>query len=379
MRSWGDWTTRRLLLRVDVLVRRVVSKRDTVGGDGRSQVALEADSSTVALLGGAVDIGSFGVDLGYGRGMVGSCTAVHGSLLSHEVGKLLRSSRQARGGVLASQRRRGLVKVLGQSQQGEVLGVVPFTVIDLGAAEDGASQGKRGSGHHRRLGGNKVSVVESNLAKVGSHMFDFCIVTLLGSHELGEEVDGGVANGPLEGVEDVHLHLGEHAGIVETATHVVELVDLGNTVLLVAVLGGDEEGGTADELIVLLVHDSSRAVSVQQVDGEKERLWEQSKGGVGLDEEVDKVGSHKPLNLALHVDEASIRQGLVLHVLHVVHDVLEVLLASKAGELSGNDVLCSAGEHLGSSASVEGRLLERLVGLDEEGVIVVVEVRHDCC
>lgn len=99
-------------------------------------------------------------------------------------------------------------------------------------------------------------MVESNLAEVGGHVLNFPVVTLLRNHELRKEVNSGVADRPLESVEDVHLHLGEHAGIVQAAAHVVELVDLGDAVLFVTILGGDQEGSTAHQLVVLLVHDS---------------------------------------------------------------------------------------------------------------------------
>lgn len=144
--------------------------------------------------------------------------------------------------------------MLRESQQRQVLGVVPVAVIDLGSSKDGSRQGQGGACHHRRLGRNKIAVVQGNLAKVGSHVLHLLVVLLLGNHELGEEVDSGVANGPFQGVEDVHLHLGEHAGIVQAAAHVVEFVNLRHTVLLVAVLGRDEESGTPDELVVLLIY-----------------------------------------------------------------------------------------------------------------------------
>jgi hypothetical protein len=83
-------------------------------------------------------------------------------------------------------------------------------------------------------------MVKGDLAEIGGHVLNFPVVTLLRNHQLREKVDSGVTNGPLEGVEDVHLHLGEHAGIVQAAAHVVEFVDLRNTVLLVTILRSDQ-------------------------------------------------------------------------------------------------------------------------------------------
>jgi hypothetical protein len=48
---------------------------------------------------------------------------------------------------------------------------------------------------------------------------------------------------------------------------------LGDTVLLVAILGSDEKCCTADELVVLLIDNTFRAVSVEQVDGKEQSLW----------------------------------------------------------------------------------------------------------
>jgi hypothetical protein len=42
----------------------------------------------------------------------------------------------------------------------------------------------------------------------------------------------------------VHLYLGEHASVVQTAASVVELIELGNSVLLVTVLSSNQEGGS---------------------------------------------------------------------------------------------------------------------------------------
>jgi hypothetical protein len=63
---------------------------------------------------------------------------------------------------------------------------------------------------------------------------------------------------------------------------------------------------------MLLVDDSLRAVSVEEVDCEEEGLGQEGEGGVSLDEEVDEVGPHEPLDLALHIDEAGIGESFLL-------------------------------------------------------------------
>lgn len=142
------------------------------------------------------------------------------------------------------------------------------------------------------------------------------IIMFLDDHELRKEIDCRVTDGPFQRVEDVHFHLGEHAGIVKSAAHVVELVNLGNAVFLVTVLGRDKERSAANKLIVLFVDYAFRTVAVEEVDCEKEGLREQSEGSVGLNQEVDEVRTHEPLDLALHVNEIGIGQslGLILSV-----------------------------------------------------------------
>lgn len=244
--------------------------------------------------------------------------------------------------------------------------MVPLSIVDLGLAEDGTGERERSPSHNRRLRRHKIPVVQGDLANVGRHVLNLSAVTLLGHNQLGEEVDRRVANVPVQGVEDVHLHLGKHARIVESATHVVKLVDLRYSVLLVAVLGGNEESSAADELIVLLVDDTLGAVPIEKVDGEEEGLGKERKGGMSFDEKVDEIRSHKPLDLPLHVDQVGIRQRLVLHVTHVLHDILQVLVVGQSRELVGDHLLLVAGDHPAGVA--HGHALGGLV-LDEEGLI----------
>jgi hypothetical protein len=57
---------------------------------------------------------------------------------------------------------------------------------------------------------------------------------------------------------------------------------------------------------VTLVDDTARAVPVEEVDSKEECLWEELEGGVGLDEKVNEVWSHEPLDLLLDVDRRNI-------------------------------------------------------------------------
>lgn len=86
---------------------------------------------------------------------------------------------------------------------------------------------------------------------------------------------------------------------------------------------------------------------------------------MSLDEEVDQVWAHEPLDLTLHVDKVGVRQRLVLHDRHVLHDVLDVLVVGETRELVGDHLLSVTGKHLrgvtGSDTGVAG-----LVALDKE-------------
>lgn len=101
-----------------------------------------------------------------------------------------------------------------QGQQRHVLCVIPLSIVDFGSGKDGTREGERGSSHHRRLGRDKVAVVESNLAEVGSHVLNLLVVSLVRHHELSKQVDSGVSYGPVEGVQNMHLHLSKHSSIV---------------------------------------------------------------------------------------------------------------------------------------------------------------------
>ena len=57
-----------------------------------------------------------------------------------------------------------------------------------------------------------------------------------------------------------------------------------------------------------LVHDASRAVSVQEVDCQEEGVREEVESRVSFNEKVEKIRSHKPFDLRLDVDGVDIGQ-----------------------------------------------------------------------
>lgn len=121
------------------------------------------------------------------------------------------------------------------------------------------------------------------------------------------------------------LHFPEHGVIVDIGTHGVELLDGGNSGLLVLVLGRNPESRAADQLVVLLEGYSSCAVPVYDVPAEKEGLGLELEGGMHLDYEVDEIGSHEPLDLWLEVDHGRVDGGLGLERLVMGGNGVEVL------------------------------------------------------
>lgn len=231
----------------------------------------------MTLEGSAVNVGILGraAALCWGSGGPVDLWSLNGSLLRQEIGELGGDAREVVGRVLAGERDGGLVQMLRQRQQRVAAVTVPLAIVDLGSVENRPCQGVRGTCHDGWLRGDEVTVVEGDLAEVGGHVPDLTVVLLVSPDDGLEEVDSGVADVPLQRVEDVHLHLGEHASVVQTTAHVVELVDLGDPVLLVTILGSDQEGCTADKLVVLLVDHPLRAVPVKQVDGQEEGFPEE--------------------------------------------------------------------------------------------------------
>lgn len=388
--------------RSKVCVLRAGDKVLALGRDGRGRVAV-GDGAIGHLLRGA--------QMGGGDGGRGTCVhrldgrrrrldaALQGNLAGEEVLEGGGDARQVRRRVLARQDRRGPVEHAGERRVGGIGGLVDRVPRGLGTSEDASGQGEGGMGHVRGTRSDKVLVVEGHLGNVAGQVLELGVGVARGALEQGNldpGVDGRVSHDPVEGVEDVPLHLGEHGGIVEATAHGGELADEGDLVLLVAVLGGNKQGRAADELVMTLVDDATRAVAVEQVDGEEERLGEQLKGGVGLDEKVDEVGTHEPLNLLLNVNRGDVGERLVLrgsvkswcwpfcrdthlHLHHVLDHVEEVLVAGLGREDIGHGLLFPAAHHLDvflGGARIKGGI----VGIDKVRVAgdLMGRESHDC-
>jgi hypothetical protein len=118
-----------------------------------------------------------------------------------------------------------------------------------------------------------------------------------------------VSEDPVYGRQNVSLHLDKGALVVGAAAHLSELGDGGHPVLGVLELGGDPEGRTADELVVFLIYNAARDVAIDEVECEVESFRAQTVLLVDLDEKVDEIRSHVPLQLGLHIDELDRSHG----------------------------------------------------------------------
>jgi hypothetical protein len=79
--------------------------------------------------------------------------------------------------------------------------------------------------------------------------------------------------------------------------------------LLIAVLGSDEKGRAPNQLIVTLVYHSLRTVPVKEIDGQEQRRRQKLECGMGFYQEIEKIRTHKPLDLCLNIDGFDIREG----------------------------------------------------------------------
>jgi hypothetical protein len=126
-------------------------------------------------------------------------------------------------------------------------------------------------------------VEESDLGDVKSHVLNLSIVGGLRQGDLEEGIYRGVTNDPVKSLQNVPLHLGEHFIVVQRAAHGLQLPNGRDTVLLVTVLGSNEQGCAANELVVTLVDNTARAVAVEKVDSEEKGLGQQLESSMSFD------------------------------------------------------------------------------------------------
>lgn len=112
---------------------------------------------------------------------------------------------------------------------------------------------------------------------------------------------GRVPNGPLNGRKYVALHLDKRRLVIGAPAHGVQVLNSRNSVLRILELGSNPQRGATNELVVLLVDDSSGNVSVYNVQREVERLRSEAELEMDLDEKIDQARAHVPLQFRLHI------------------------------------------------------------------------------
>jgi hypothetical protein len=152
-----------------------------------------------------------------------------------------------------------------------VVSTRPIGVACLGSGQYTSRKGEGGSGEDRWSRRYEFLVEESDLGDVQSHVLNLSIVRSFREGDLEERIDGGVTDDPVEDLQNVPLHLSEHLIAVHLAAHGLQLPNGRDTVLLVTVLGGNEQGYAANELVMALSDNTAGAVAVEKVDSEEPR------------------------------------------------------------------------------------------------------------
>ena len=93
----------------------------------------------------------------------------------------------------------------------------------------------------------KFAIEEGDLHEEASDVLGLGVLhDRVAAGETEPGLGGGVANDPLDGVENVVLHLDEGGLVVGLATNLGEVVHGGDAILCVLELCGDPKGSTAD-------------------------------------------------------------------------------------------------------------------------------------
>lgn len=123
-----------------------------VRGDGGRHIPISYTlHGAHALLRSVVDI-VLAVQVRFADGSGwGGRSSGSGLLLDEEVAEFAGHTRQMGCRVLAREGDGWLVEMLRERDEGQVVGMVPLSVVDLGLSKDGSGEGKRGSSEDGRL------------------------------------------------------------------------------------------------------------------------------------------------------------------------------------------------------------------------------------
>lgn len=134
----------------------------------------------------------------------------------------------------------------------------------------------------------------------------------LGAEDPQPGLGGRVTQIPVDGGQDVELHLHESVLLVSAVAQLLQVANGGNAFLGVLEFGGQPESDAADELVVLLVDDAAGDVAIEDGQGQVEGFGAEAEVKVDLDEEVEEMAAHVPLEFGLLIHGGSASEGLFL-------------------------------------------------------------------
>jgi hypothetical protein len=124
---------------------------------------------------------------------------------------------------------------------------------------------------------------------------------------------GRVPYHPLNGRQNMILHLDEGGDVVRLIAKIVQILDSGYALLGILELGCNPQSRTADELEVFDIHDAPRTVPVDDVECQVQGFGTKLEEEMRFDEKVDETGSHVPLDLGLLVHAVGRGHGGLLY------------------------------------------------------------------
>jgi hypothetical protein len=140
----------------------------------------------------------------------------------------------------------------------------------LGLATDEPGEDDGTGSNVIRLDTDSFSVVEGNLHQEPGDVLDQLILSSFLVEQPQPCLGSWVTKVPSDSCEDMTFHLDKGRLVVCLAAHFRQLLDEGYLVFGLFKLGGGPHGSTSNKLVMFLVDDSFRNVSVDEVDGEVE-------------------------------------------------------------------------------------------------------------
>ena len=79
-------------------------------------------------------------------------------------------------------------------------------------------------------------------------------------------VNRRMSNKPVNGLQNMPFHLGEHIIVIECAAHGLELLNRGYSVLTISIFCRYEQRTASYQLVVLFIDNTARTVPIEEVD-----------------------------------------------------------------------------------------------------------------